>query len=436
MAFWSRMFGRGDDVTPNANGPEDINPGDPHGVELDDFETYSRSAPFPVPSSWAGWPGEWSTPTWNSQSAGVFNGAQVGLNRLVDTAWACLDLNSSVLSSMPVYRTQSGRIVSSMSWMTNPDPMIYSSWQEFAKQLFWDYQMGEAFVMPMAKTASGWPLRFRVVPPWLVNVELSNGTRTYSIGGEDLTGEILHIRYMSNIADARGHGPLEVAGARMTAAALLQRYAQTIAETGGTPLYWLEVARRLNETEANDLLNRWVESRVQRAGQPALVSGGASLHQGQSMSAKDLTLLELAQFNESRIAILLGVPPFLVGLPSGGDSMTYSNVSQLFDFHDRSSLRPKATGVMSAMSGWALPRGQACELNREEYTRPGLFERAQSYSLLFNIVDPTSGQRAITVDQIRAMERFEGESAAVNLTGGDDTSITTPNPSALSGGNQ
>lgn len=435
------MFSRGDGVIPNENGPDEANPGDPDGLVLDDFETYSRSAPFPVPSAWDGWPSEWNTPNWNANSGGVFGGAHVGLHRLVDTAWACLDLNSSVLSSMPVYRTQSGQIVSSMSWMTNPDPMIYSSWQEFAKQLFWDYQMGEAFVLPMARTASGWPLRFRVVPPWLVNVELTGGMRTYSLGGQDVTSEILHIRYQSTTADARGHGPLEVAGARMTAAGLLQRYAQTIAETGGTPLYWLEVARKLNATEANDLLDRWVESRIQRAGQPALVSGGAELKQGTAMSAKDLTLLELAQFNESRIAILLGVPPFLVGLPSGGDSMTYSNVSQLFDFHDRSSLRPKATGVMQAMSGWSLPRGQAVELNREEYTRPGLFERAQSYEKLFNIVDPATGQRAITVDQIRAMERFEGGTgAAVNLSGGDDTAIpsspTQPDVSQLSGGSQ
>ena len=90
-----------------------------------------------------------------------------GLNKLIDTAWNCLDLNASVLASMPVYRMSSGQVGPPMSWMTNPDPMVYTSWQEFAKQLFWDYQMGEAFVLPMAHAADGYPLRFRVVPPWL-----------------------------------------------------------------------------------------------------------------------------------------------------------------------------------------------------------------------------------------------------------------------------
>jgi phage portal protein BeeE len=37
------------------------------------------------------------------------------------------------------------------------------------------------------------------------------------------------------------------------------------------------------------------------------------------MNPKDMALLELLTWNDSRIAVMLGVPPFLVGLPSGGD---------------------------------------------------------------------------------------------------------------------
>lgn len=419
MGFWTWVRNGSLDVTPNDNGPADYNPGATDGLELVGESVEARALPFPMPSGWDGWPGDWSTPAWGTQR----------LNKLIDTAWNCLDLNASVLASMPVYRMQSDRVVSPMSWMTNPDPTIYTSWEEFARQVFWDYMLGEAFVLPMAHAADGFPLRFRVVPPWLVNVELRGGTREYKLGSTDVTNEILHIRYHSNTADARGHGPLEFAGARMTAAGLLQRYANKIAETGGTPLYWLEIDKRLNQAEANDLLNNWVESRSRRAGEPALVTGGSSLHQANSMSARDMTLLELAQFNESRVAVALGVPPFLAGLPSGGDSMTYSNVSQLFDFHDRSSLRPKAKFVMSALSGWALPRGQGVELNRDEYSRPSsLKERAEAYKILSEIRDG-DGRPAITIEEIRTMERLHGETepiapqpapAALSLTGGDN----------------
>ncbi|QSM03938.1 portal protein [Mycobacterium phage prophiGD91-2] len=417
MSFWSRMLGRGDNVTPNDNGPADYNPGDAEGLEILGEPVEARALPFPVPSPWSGWPQTWGVPNWSTQN---------GLNKLIDTAWNCLDLNSSALASMPVYRTKSGKISDPLGWMTNPDPDIYASWDEFAKQLFWDYQMGEVFVLPMARGADGYPIRFRVIPPWLMNVELKGGRREYTLGGEDVTSDILHIRYQGSTTDARGHGPLEAAMPRMATAGLLQRYVQTLAETGGTPLYWLGVGRRLNQAEADDLLNAWVESRKRHAGEPALVSGGAELHQAQSMSARDMTLLEIEQFNESRIAVALGVPPFLAGLPSGGDSMTYSNVSQLFDFHDRSSLRPKAKAVMAALSNWVLPRGQAVELNRDEYSRPALKERAESYKTLHDIVD-TDGRPAITVQEVRTMERLHGDdgerapsAAALSLSGGDN----------------
>lgn len=410
MGFWSNLFSGPppafESVTPNENGPLDYNPGDPSGVEFEQGEPVeARSLPFPLPTPWSGWPGEWSTPAWSTQA---------GLNRLVDTAWDCLDLNSNVLSAMPVYRTQGGRVLSPKGWMTNSDPLIYTSWAEFAKQLFWDYMLGEAFILPMAKASDGYPLQFRVVPPWLVNVELRGGRRIYAFGSQDVTDEILHIRYQSNTADARGHGPLEAAGARMTQAGLLQRYVNNLVETGGIPQYWLEVpGRRLTKDEADDLLQQWIESRTRNAGRPAILSGGALLHDVKGMSAADMTLLELSQFTEARIAVALGVPPVLVGLPSGGDSMTYSNVESLFDFHDRASLGPKAVHVMQALSGWLLPRGQSVELNRDDYSRQPLKERAEAYKILVEM-------GALTPQEVRDRERFNGEGSAVSLTGGDD----------------
>ena len=60
--------------------------------------------------------------------------------------------------------------------MTNPDPDLYGSWNEFAKQLLWDYQAaGEVFVLVTARYATEWPARFHVVPPW--TVERRDGRR-------------------------------------------------------------------------------------------------------------------------------------------------------------------------------------------------------------------------------------------------------------------
>ena len=125
MGFWDFLSGGVNHAgeIPNANPPSTPSTvgageadGDPHGVEVTGDEVQSRSLPSFYPSPWAGWPSNWSTPNWDMNSR---------LNELVDVAWRCLDINASVLCTMPVYRTQAGKIIEPTTWMVNPDPRIY-----------------------------------------------------------------------------------------------------------------------------------------------------------------------------------------------------------------------------------------------------------------------------------------------------------------------
>lgn len=389
------------DEVPNDNDPADVppatvgdsvyNPGDPHGLTVEGMAGFT-SPPTIVPSAWSGWPADWWTPTWTAAG-----------RRLSGTAWVCVDLNASVLAEMNPYLVNAAPGLDA-GWLTNPDPDLYTSWQEFAKQLWWDYQLGEAFVLVTARYHSGWPARFHVVPPWYVNVEMDGGRRSYSIGRENVTGDILHIRYQSTVDDAHGHGPLEAGGAMLTAAEVLTRYANTIATNGLIPSSILEAPTQMSPEQAQTLRDDWVAQRAALPGYPAVLSGGLKWTPTQ-ISPKDMALLELSQFTESRIAVMLGVPPFLVGLPSGGDSLTYANVNAIFDYHWRAGLRPKAHAVMAALSGWALPRGTMVEVDQDSYVQPEPLVRAQTYEILNRIVD-ADGQPVLSVDQIREIERL------------------------------
>ncbi len=409
MGFWDFITGGVNHAgeIPNANPPSTVGAGeangDPHGVTIEGATTQARSLPSFFPSPWTGWPSEWSTPNWDFGSR---------FNELVDVAWGCLDKNSSVLSSMPVMRVRAGHVMEPTAWMINPDPSIYSSWQEFAKQLFWDFQLGEVFVMRMSSFADGFPSRFRIVAPWAFHVEIKEGVRTYRLGGisgPDVTEDILHIRYKSTTDSARGIGALEAAGGRQLTAALLAKYTREVVATGGVPPQTIEVEKSLDETEAQDLITQYLASRVQTPSAPPVFDGGAKLVDHPAVSPKDLMMLEISQFNESRIAVLLGVPPFLVGLPSGSDSMTYSNVTMLFDFHDRQMLKPMDIHVMHALSFWALPRGQAVELNHDEYSRPSFEQRAEAWPKLIDA-------GVVTPEEVRMYERFQGEMTNEDVT--------------------
>jgi len=399
MAFWSNWFA---DTTTNAN------PGDAQGVELvgDWTPTESRALPRPLPSPWAGWPAEWNVPNWDFGSR---------FNELIDVAWMCLDINSRVVSSMPAYRTVGGEVVGPASWMSNPDPTIYTGWSEFIKQYIWDYLLGEVFILPMTTFADDRPMTFRVIPPWVVDVEIRGGGRIYRMGpgGRDVSDEILHVRYKSTTADAHGVGPLANAGGRMLTAGVLMKYIRTVAETGGDAGQTLETDQDLTADDAKDIRDEWALARLAGLGLPPVLDRNIKLVDHQVMSPRDLAMLEVSQFTESRIAQLLGVPPFLAGLPvtgGSGDSMTYANVSQLFDYHDRSALRPYTNSLMEALSNWALPRGQAVELNRDEYSRPAFNERAEAWVKL-------KEAGLVTSEQFQAAERLLDTVAAQALTG-------------------
>ena len=296
-------------------------------------------------------------------------------------------------------------------WLLNPDPDLYSSWEEFAKQLFWDYMLGEAFVLATAWYATGWPARFHVVPPWLVNVEMLGGRRAYSIGSVKLAPqELLHLRYQSTVDDARGHGPLEAGGARVTAAEVLMRYATKLVAGGGIPPSVLTSEEDLTDEQAAKYKAQWVAARLSSIGEPAVLSGGMKW-EATVANPKDMALLELSQFNESRIAVMLGVPPFLLGLPSGGDSLTYTNANEIFSYHWRAGLRPRVKPVMRGLSEWLLPRGTQIELNADDYVQPGPKERAETAAIYNGIID-AQGNPALTVEEIREAERLDNATPA------------------------
>lgn len=392
-------------VPPATVGPNVAVPGNPDGLV---FESGPPAPPWPrsriAPSPWSGWPAEWLTPNWYGR-----------VESMTDTVWACLDLNSSILATMGPYLVGAAPSLNA-DWLNNPDPEHYGSWHAFARQLFWDFMLGEAFVIATARYSSGFPARFHAVPAWMVNVEVTPDGRRYSIGSLDVTADILSIPYQICEGEARGHGPLEAGAARIVAANALSRYATTLAAAGGLPNAVLKYPGNLNDVQAGDLQMAWVNARMSAMGLPAVLSGGIEFEAIQ-LSPRDMALLDLAQWNESRIAVLLGVPPFLVGLPSGGDSLTYQNVQAIFTYHWRASLSPKADAVMTALSQWLLPRGTAVELNRDEYVKSELLERAQTWQIFNNIRDP-DGNPVLTVAEIREIERYGNAAPHAPLTAG------------------
>ena len=70
----------------------------------------------------------------------------------------------------------------------------------------------------------------------------------------------------------------------------------------------------------------------------------------------------------------------------------------------------------------AEPRGQTVELNRDEYSRPPLKERAEAYKILIDA-------GVMGAQEVRDMERLHGDYAASALAGTTTVSPSPPTPS-------
>ena len=204
-------------------------------------------------------------------------------------AWMCLDLNTWVLSSMPAYLVNAAPSLDA-GWLDNPDPDIYSSWEEFCRSLFWDLWTGEAFVLITARYATGWPARFHVVEPWMVDVEIgADGLRHYKIGNVPVPrDDIIHLRYRATAAQARGHGPARgrpLAG--WSPPALLNRYASSFVGAGAIPNAVLTHPERLTAEQAAELQGQWVQSRMNDDGLAGGAVGWCAVRDGAAVTGAD-----------------------------------------------------------------------------------------------------------------------------------------------------
>jgi HK97 family phage portal protein len=324
------------------------------------------------------------------------------LGRKVSTVFTCVDLNASALSSMPVVITENGRPIDpdTYEWTENPDPRLYSAWDEFMTQ--WAasmYTRGEAFIHATAWDYDTYlPDRFMVLNPDAVTVQFTpEGLRSYQLDGQDVFApDLLHTRYMTLAGWANGLSPLQAAAGNLRSAAALEQYGANLAEGGGIPWGTLTTDQRLSPRQAMLARQQYRAQRSDLSGDPVVMGYGLTLDT-LNLSPKDMALLDLRVFDEQRISAALGTPPWLVGLPQPS-GMTYANATSLFGFHWR-RLRPTAKRLTSALSQWCLPRGRRCNLNAGDYVQPDLAERASAYKAMHE-------REALLTDEWRALENL------------------------------
>jgi len=209
------------------------------------------------------------------------------------------------------------------------------------------------------------PDRMKVVPGtdgWPEAYEYTVAGRTVRLAGDCVPGvrSVLHMKLFHAAHDHYGMSPLEAAATAVDLHNTATRWNKALLDNSARPSGALVYTARDGNltTEQYERLKAELEQGFQgavNAGRPLLLEGGLDW-KSMSLSPKDMDFLEVKNTAAREIALALGVPPMLLGIP--GDN-TYANMAEATRAFWRQTVIPLVGRTSKALSRWLAPAWDA-----------------------------------------------------------------------------
>jgi len=224
----------------------------------------------------------------------------------------------------------------------------------------------------------------------------------YTVGGQSVRfrqdGEgphpILHLTLFNPLNDHYGMSPLEAAAIGIDLHNAAGAWNKALLDNSACPSGALVYAAKdgqLTEAQFARLKEELAESfqGAKNAGRPLLLEGGLDW-KAMALSPKDMDFIAAKHAAARDIALALGVPPMLLGIP--GDN-TYANYAEANRTFWRQTVLPLVQRTAKALSGWLGPAfmqsGEALELRPDldavealSTEREALWERVRKSDFL------------------------------------------------------
>lgn len=186
---------------------------------------------------------------------------------------------------------------------------------------------------------------------------------------------LLHLKLFHPLDDHLGFAPLAAAQMALDihnqAATWNKALLDNSARPSGALVYQPKDGGNLTEDQYRRLKDELEEGYqgARRAGRPMLLEGGLDW-KAMGLTPKDMDFIEAKNAAARDIALALGVPPMLIGIP--GD-LTYANYQEANRAFCRQTVLPLVGKVASALTGWLRPiYGAGIRLDYDADRLPGL----------------------------------------------------------------
>ncbi|MDO6967103.1 phage portal protein [Rhizobium alvei] len=209
---------------------------------------------------------------------------------------------------------------------------------------------------------------------WPEAYDYTSGGRVmrYAAEGE---GALLHMRLFHPLDDQLGYPPLAAASGALDLSNAANLWNKALIDNSARPsgalVYQPKEGGNLSPDQYDRLKAELAEgySGPARAGRPMLLEGGLDW-KAMGLSPREMDFMEARNGAARDIALALGVPPMLLGLP--GDN-TYANYAEANRAFWRLTVLPLIGRTANALSGWfAAMTGEGLRLAHDLDQVPGL----------------------------------------------------------------
>lgn len=281
------------------------------------------------------------------------------------------------------------------SVLTNPDPM----------STLWSYRWAATedgilygnhfawFGDPDFRTSyrPGFLIPLPADQVWLL-VDPENGAASWVVNGEILgPTDIFHVPYGNRSGEILGRGALLQYAEALGGYVAAETHAGAYFAGGALPPAVLQSPTAVTQPQADELKAKWRTMTSTR--EPVILPMGYVLTPVVTDAEKS-QLVESRQWDAELVAMILGIPPWKLGLE--GPTMTYQNVETADIDFVRDSVDRYAAPLASSFSKWLMPNGTTVIVDYASRMRADQKTTSE-------VLSTYTGAKILTIDEARAM---------------------------------